>query len=186
MSINLIVGPMFSGKTKELLHRIKQLERDPKHRVVCITHTYDTRYSKDGEIVSHNGASHEAIALTDLMPFVSDYRYRDATHIIIEEAQFFQDLFPFVTQAADSHGKQLVCAGLDGDFAREPFGQLVMLLPHCDSIVKLRANCGKCSEMGTAIFTARMRGHGSHQVYIGGTEIYRPLCRRHYIEYYYK
>jgi len=186
MSINLIVGPMFSGKTKELLHQIKKLERDPTNRVVCITHTHDTRYSSDGEIVSHTGASHEAIALPYLMPFISDHRYRDATHIVIEESQFFTDLFPFATQAADAHSKHLVCAGLDGDFLREPFGQLGMLLPHCDSIVKLRANCPLCSEVGTAIFTSRMRGHGSDQVYVGGKEAYRPLCRKHYIEYCYR
>lgn len=153
---------------------------------MCITHRYDTRYSTDGEIVSHSGGSHAAIALSELLPFVNDHRYRDATHIMIEEAQFFPDLFRFATQAADSHGKQLVCAGLDSDFAREPFGQVVMLVPHCDGIVKLKANCSRCSEGGTAIFTARMRGHGSDQVYIGGKDVYRPLCRRHYIEYYYK
>lgn len=183
MSINLIVGPMFSGKTKELLHRIKQAERNPNHRVVCLTHAKDTRYSTLGEIVSHTGDSHEAIALSELLPFLSDHRYRDATHIMIEESQFFHDLFPFVTQSADANRKQLVCAGLDGDFARESFGQLIMLVPHCDSIVKLRANCPKCSETGTAIFTARVKGHGSDQVYIGGTEVYRPLCRKHYIDY---
>jgi thymidine kinase len=186
MSIDLIVGPMFSGKTKELLHRIRQLERNPNYRVVCITHAHDVRYSTRGEIVSHNGASHEAIPLSKLMPFVSDEVYPAATHIVIEEAQFFPDLLPFATKAADAHGKHIICAGLDGDFAREPFGQIMDLLPHCDNIVKLRANCPLCSEERTAIFTSRMRGHGSDQVYVGGKELYRPLCRKHYIEYCYK
>lgn len=186
MSIDLIVGPMFSGKTKELLHRIRLLEMNPANRVVCITHTDDERYSRRGEIVSHNGDSHPAIPLNVLVPFVSDERYRTATHIIIEESQFFPDLFPFATRAADAHQKQIICAGLDGDFKREPFGQVIDLVPHCDSIIKLRANCSKCSEARTAIFTARMRGHGSDQVYIGGKEVYRPFCRRHFIEYYYK
>jgi len=186
MSIDLIVGPMFAGKTKELLFRIRQLERNPANRVVCITHTYDDRYSKNGEIVTHDGKSHPAIPLVKLMPFISDPLYQDATHIMIEESQFFPDLFPFVTQAADAHRKHLCCAGLDGDFQRNPFGQVMELVPHCDSIIKLKANCAQCSEPGTAIFTARGRGHGSSQVYIGGTESYRPMCRRHYIQYCYE
>jgi thymidine kinase len=186
MSIDLIVGPMFSGKTKELLQRIRRLEMNPANRILCITHTYDERYSKKGEIVSHTGDSHEAIPLNALMPFGSDHRYRDATHVMIEESQFFSDLFPFATKAADIHQKHVVCAGLDGDFMRGPFGQIMDLVPHCDSIIKLRANCGKCSQVGTAIFTARMRGHGSDQVYIGGKEMYRPLCRTHFIQYYYE
>lgn len=186
MSIDLIVGPMFSGKTKELLHRIRRLEMNPANEVVCITHTHDERYSHRGEIVSHNGDSHAAIPLSALMPFISSHDYRNATHIIIEEAQFFPDLFPFVTKTADMHKKEVICAGLDGDFKREPFGHLIDLVPHCDSIIKLRANCSKCSETGTAIFTARMRGHGSDQVYIGGKEAYRPFCRKHFIQYYYE
>ena len=71
------------------------------------------------------------------------------------------------------------------DFMREPFGQLMDLGPHCDTIEKLTANCPRCSEKGTAIFTARRRGNGSDKVYIGGKEIYEPMCRRHYIQYYY-
>lgn len=186
MSIELIVGPMFSGKTKALLRRIRELERDPRNVVLCITHSDDHRYSNTGnEIVSHDGDSHVALAVRELMPLVSDHLYRNATHIIIEESQFFPDLFPFVTKGADAHQKAFICAGLDGDFMREPFGQLMDLVPHCDTIEKLTANCPRCSEKGTAIFTARRRGNGSDKVYIGGKEIYEPMCRRHYIQYYY-
>ena len=177
---------MFAGKTKELLFRIRQLERNPANRVVCITHTYDDRYSKNGEIVTHDGKSHAAIPLIKLMPFISDPLYQDATHIMIEEAQFFPDLFEFAVHAADKHEKHIVCAGLDGDFMRKPFGQLIDLVPHSESIVKLRANCSRCSEQKTAIFTARRWGNGGHQLYVGGKEVYEPMCRKHYIEYYYE
>jgi thymidine kinase len=183
MSIELIVGPMFAGKTKELLYRIRQLKRNPANTIVCITHASDDRYSEEGRIVSHDQDSHPAIALQELMPFVADYRYTEATHVLIEEAQFFGDLFAFVTQAADVHGKGIVCAGLDGDFQRKPFGHMGQLLPYCDSSIKLRANCPSCSETGTAIFTARMRDKGTEQVYVGGKEVYRPMCRKHYSEF---
>jgi thymidine kinase len=187
MSIELIVGPMFSGKTKTLLRRIRALERDPNTILLCITHSDDDRYTISGpQIISHDGDSHMALAVRELMPLVSSGLYRDATHIIIEESQFFPDLFPFVKQGADAHHKSFLCAGLDGDFLREPFGQLIDLVPYCDSIQKLKANCARCSESGTAIFTARRRGKGSDQVYIGGKETYEPMCRRHYIQYYYE
>lgn len=186
MSIHLILGPMFSGKTKALLQRIRELEKDPKNILLCITHTNDDRYGVPGKIISHDQDSHVAIAIQELMPLVSEKLYKDATHIMIEEAQFFPDLFPFVTKGADSHHKHFVCAGLDGDFAREPFGQVIDVVPHSDSIVKLRANCPRCSERGTAIFSTRLRGHGSNQVYVGGAESYTPMCRRHFIQYCYE
>jgi thymidine kinase len=53
-------------------------------------------------------------------------------------------------------------------------------------VEKLRANCGQCSQLHTAIFTARLRGHGSRQVHVGGTETYQPMCRAHYLSYYYE
>lgn len=186
MSLELIIGPMFSGKTKRLLRRIRELEKDPKTIILCITHAIDDRYSKEGKIVSHDGDSHAAIACAALLPLVKEDMYRVATHILIEESQFFPDLFPFVTQAIDNHGKHLICAGLDGDFLRRPFGQVLELVPHSDSVEKLRANCGQCSQMRTAIFTARLRGHGSRQVHVGGTETYQPMCRAHYLNYYYE
>ena len=187
MSIELIVGPMFSGKTKALLQRIRNLEQNPHVRVLCITHSDDNRYVTNAqEIVAHDGDSHAALAVRDLMPIASASIYRNATHVVIEECQFFPDLFAFVKQGADSHRKDFICAGLDGDFMREPFGQLTDLLPLCDKIQKLKANCARCLETGTAIFTARRRGKGSEQVYIGGKETYEPMCRRHYIQYYYE
>lgn len=186
MSIELIVGPMFSGKTKALLRRIRDLERNPQNILLCITHADDDRYTTGQKIISHDGDSHAALAVRELMPLVSGPIYRNATHIIIEESQFFPDLFPFVTKGADAHRKQFICGGLDGDFMREPFGQVIDLVHHCDTIQKLKANCGRCSGPGTAIFTARRRGRGSDQVYIGGKESYEPMCRRHYIEYYYE
>jgi len=178
---------MFAGKTKALLRRIIELERDSYNILLCITHAADNRYRKKADqIISHDGESHAAMAVTELMPLVTHPLYIHATHVIIEESQFFPDLLPFVKQGADAHNKHFICAGLDGDFAREPFGQVIFLVPHCDTIQKLKANCARCHEKETAIFTARRRGNGSHQLYIGGKEVYEPMCRKHYIEYYYK
>jgi thymidine kinase len=183
MSIELIVGPMFSGKTKALLRRIRTLEQDSSNILLCITHSDDDRYTTEHRIISHDGDSHVALAARELMPIVSSHLYKNATHLVIEESQFFPDLFPFVKQGADAHHKAFLCGGLDGDYMRGPFGQLMDLVPHCDTIQKLKANCTRCSEPGTAIFTARRRGKSSDQVYIGGKEAYEPMCRRHYIEY---
>lgn len=150
MSIELIVGPMFSGKTKALLRRIRTLEQDSSNILLCITHSDDDRYTTEHRIISHDGDSHVALAARELMPIVSSHLYKNATHLVIEESQFFPDLFPFVKQGADAHHKAFLCGGLDGDYMREPFGQLMDLVPHCDTIQKLKANCTRCSEPGTA------------------------------------
>ena len=88
MSVELIIGPMFSGKTKRLLKRIRDLERDPKNIILCITHSIDDRYSKEGKIVSHDGDSHAAIACSALLPLVKEELYRIATHILIKCARW--------------------------------------------------------------------------------------------------
>jgi len=185
MSLELIIGPMFSGKTKALLKRVEELEKIPNNEILCMTHLSDDRYSSQGDIVSHDGDVRPAHALRDLMSFVAHPLFRDATHIAIEEAQFFHDLGPFVRLATDMHSKHVICAGLDGDFMRQPFGQLMELVPYCDKIQKLKAHCSRCKEPHTAIYTARLRGHGSEQVLVGATDIYKPMCREHYLEYYY-
>jgi len=187
MSLKIVTGPMYSGKTKRLLSERKALQYNPTANTVCITHTYDDRYTKDGKIVAHDGESYPAIPLYKLLPFAdSDPRYTAATHILIEEAQFFPDLYDFVVRAVDIHNKHILCAGLDGDYMRRPFGQILELVPHCDSLVKLVSDCSLCEKQGTAIFTARLRGKGGEQVLIGGKDAYEPMCRKHFLEYYYK
>ena len=115
--------------------------------------------------------------------------------LAIDEAQFFPDLIPFATGAADAGGKVVLVAGLDGDFRRRPFGGVGALLPHADAITKLASACAVCG--CPAHFSVRLNAEGGNaptppgsplkktategpQVVVGGAERYAAVCRLHY------
>ena len=137
MSLELYVGPMFSGKTTKALEIIENCEKEGIP-AFCITSNIDVRYAKDGgEIVSHNRISHYAISVENLYSVIYNNDFKVSEYIIIDEAQFFPDLKKFVLECVEKYGKTVVCFGLDGDSDREKFGQILDLIPHCDSITKL-------------------------------------------------
>ena len=96
--------------------------------------------------------------------------------ILIDEAQFFKDLVE-VKELVDSYHKQVYVFGLDGDFKRNKFGQILDLIPHCDSVEKITANCTLCDN--PAIFSCRII-NSDQQILIGSSESYQPLCRKCY------
>jgi thymidine kinase len=108
--------------------------------------------------------------------------FANATAVVVDEAQFFIGcLIPFVTAAVDVHGKHVVVVGLDSDAERNPFGDVLALGAHADSIEKKTALCRHCGDGTPAIFTkALANGSRKDQVAVGGAEMYEPVCRRHY------
>jgi thymidine kinase len=99
--------------------------------------------------------------------------------VAVDEAQFFDDLIPFVTAAADGRGQTVIVAGLDGDFARRPFGALLALVPHAETVTRLAASCAWCG--ADAAFSVRVKGGAAGEtVVVGGAESYAPACRAHY------
>ena len=181
MSLQLILGPMFAGKSSELLGTIRKYKAIG-WPVFVITHTFDKRYSDAPEIVSHDSDRYPALAVSDLYGIFESDGYKSAKLIIIEEAQFFKNLKEFVLTAVESHGKDLICVGLDGDAERRPFGELLELIPFCDSVIKRHAFCRRCREPTPALFTYRKIADES-QIVVGGAETYEPLCRKHYLNY---
>ena len=97
----------------------------------------------------------------------------------INEGQFFDDIVPWVKNLVDKHQKQVYICGLDGDFKRERFGNLLDLVPMCDKVTKLTALCGFCKDGTRAIFTYRTSA-SNEQVLIGEKDSYVPLCRKCY------
>ena len=110
----------------------------------------------------------------------NDIRYIKANVIIIEEAQFFSDLFNFVTNAADKDNKEVYVIGLDGDYLRQPFGDIVRLIPHAENIKKLKALCLRCNDGTEACFTKRIVKDNNQEL-VGSTDSYIAVCRKHYI-----
>jgi thymidine kinase len=179
MSLELIVGPMFAGKSSHLLSIIRRY-KSIEYPILILTSVLDTRYSKDS-IHSHNQESFPATAVSTLTPTMSSKEYVDSKLIIIEESQFFEDLVTFVLLAVEKHKKDVIVVGLDGDSERRPFGQILRLVPYCDKITKITSFCSKCGDGTPALFTYRKTDEQS-VIRVGTAVEYEPLCRKHYLE----
>ena len=181
MSLQLILGPMFAGKSSELLGTVRKYKA-VGWPVLLITHSIDKRYTEQPAIVSHDSDSLPAIALQDLTLCFQRDDYKQAKLIIIEEAQFFHCLVDSVLKMVEQDNKDVLCVGLDGDAERKPFGELLTLIPYCDSVIKRHAFCRRCAIPTPALFTYRV-SNDEGQVVVGGADKYEPLCRKHYLHY---
>jgi thymidine kinase len=185
MSLDLYLGPMFAGKSSAILGVVRR-NAVIGLRTLCVTSALDNRYTEDARIVSHNKDSYPAAAMKTLTPLLSTPDFKAAECIVVEEAQFFPDLRPFVLEAVERFGKHVICVGLDGDSERRPFGQLLDLVPYADNIQKFKALCRRCGDGTEALFTFRKAGAPTAQVAVGGQDTYEPLCRNHYLEEHYE
>lgn len=181
MSLELLLGPMFAGKSSALLTIVKR-HRSLGWPVMVITHSIDKRYGDDPQIVNHDLQKLPAIACDSLVPLFAHADYSTAKLVVVEEAQFFGDLVPFVLKAVDEDHKHVVVVGLDGDAERRPFGKILDLVPHADRIQKLTALCYLCADGTPAIFThAYNESAFTEQTNVGGADKYTPMCRKHYL-----
>lgn len=177
MSLELIIGPMYSGKTSELLRLYNRYKCINKN-IIVVTHSIDDRY-REG-ICSHDAQFCESIILSSLSEIdISMLYYVDV--IIVEELQFFDDAFDNIILWVDKLNKTVICAGLDGDFERNPFGDVLKLIPYADKVTKLTALCKKCNNGTPAIFSKRITNNNK-QTIVGGADMYESVCRKHYLE----
>jgi len=182
MHLTLITGPMFSGKSSAILARIRRAKVLGWNYLV-ITCSIDNRYDSNGsQVVTHDHAGIDAIGVKVLEGVCDRSEYTAARLVIIEEAQFFPDLYDFVLRAVETDGKEVVVVGLDGDSDRRPFGRFLELVPLADEVVRLTALCKRCCDGTAALFSALISGKKVGQVHVGGANMYEPMCRRHYLE----
>lgn len=168
--IEVICGSMFSGKTEELIRRLKRA-KIARLKVEIFKPGMDTRYS-DQEIVSHD---ENAILSTPIDNSQTILLLANDVDVIgIDEAQFFDDQLPDVCDKLALSGARVIVAGLDMDYSGRPFGQMPFLLAKADYITKLHAICVVCGNI--ASFSYRKLNHGS-QVLLGEKDIYEPRCR---------
>ena len=168
--IEVILGPMFSGKSTELLRRIKRYQVSKKS-VLVVKYLMDIRYSEK-EMSTHDKQMTAAFPCKKLSELELIYKNYDV--IGIDEGQFFSDIIEFSEKAANE-GKIVIVAALDGTFQRKPFGNILELIPLAEKVCKLSAICAKCSNI--ASFTFRTIESKEIEV-IGGAESYIPLCRK--------
>ncbi|CAN5439631.1 thymidine kinase [soil metagenome] len=176
-SITVVTGSMFAGKSEELIRRARRALY-AKKRVQVFKPKIDDRFHQS-MVVTHMGVTHEAVAVNS----VGDLRSKltdDVEVVLIEEAQFFDDgIVELAVELAD-RGIDVICAGLDQDFRRQPFGPMPRLLAVADEVVKLRAICMKCGAPASHTYRT-IDGQPAHwddpTVLIGATEAYEARCR---------
>ncbi|MBO6255927.1 MAG: thymidine kinase [Bacteroidaceae bacterium] len=171
--IEVICGSMFSGKTEELIRRLKRA-KFAKQKVEIFKPSIDTRYSEE-EVVTHEGQS---IASTPLDSSASILLLSSGIDVVgIDEAQFFDNGLPDICKQLADNGVRIIVAGLDMDYRGVPFGPMPQLLAIADEVTKVHAICVQCGDL--AMYSHR-KVSGDKQVMLGETQEYEPLCRACY------
>ena len=175
--IEVITGGMFSGKSEELVRRMRRAVI-ARQRVQVFKPATDTRH--EGErLVTRDKRELDAESVADSRE-LSDKLHWGVQVVGIDEAQFFdQELVQLVNELADA-GKRVIVAGLDQDFRRHPFGPMPGILATAEYVDKVHAICVRCG--GPAHYSQRTAG-GSEQVQVGDTEAYEARCRRCFDEF---
>ncbi len=179
-SITVVCGSMFAGKSEELI-RLARRALYAKKKVQVFKPSIDTRYD-DSMVVTHMGVKHEAVPVRNVADLKAKLN-KEAQVVLIEEAQFFDpSLVSLVVELADK-GREVICAGLDQDFRREPFGPMPELLAVADQVIKLRAICMNCGAPASHTYRV-IDGKPAHWddpvLLIGATESYEARCRACY------
>ena len=170
--IEVISGPMFSGKTEELIRRLKRA-RIANLRVSIFKPAVDKRYSEES-VVSHDLTSVPSIRVNRAIEIL-EY-YDDADVIGVDEVQFFNEGIVDVVQYLALKGKRVIIAGLDMDSNGKPFGPMPALLTVSEYITKLHAICVNCGSL--ASHSHRLTTDVKELVFVGGKSEYEPLCRK--------
>lgn len=176
--IEVIAGPMYSGKSEELIRRIRRA-KIAKQKIQVFKPEIDNRYSKE-DVVSHCGEKEGAIPVrnsTQILELIDE----DVEVVAIDEAQFFDEfIVKVVCDIADKH-KRVICAGLDMDFKGEPFGNMPELMAVAEFVDKIQAVCMKCGRPATRtqrLINGQPARYDDPIVLVGAKESYEARCRK--------
>lgn len=173
--IEIITGSMFSGKTEELMRRLRRA-RYAKRRVRVFKPIVDTRYSADS-VVSHDSNSLSCIQVSSASQIVN--HLGDADVVGIDEAQFFGPELVDVCQSLASDGIRVIVAGLDMDYLGRPFGPMPNLMAVAEHVTKVHAICADCGAL--AHYSHRI-SDSNQLLVLGEKDVYEPLCRACFIK----
>ncbi|HXH30499.1 MAG TPA: thymidine kinase [Bacteriovoracaceae bacterium] len=173
-SIEVICGPMFSGKTEELIRRVKRAQI-AKQRVQIFKPSIDVRYDKE-DVVSHSSQVIKSEPVDSAVDIL--IRLKDSTRVVaIDEIQFFDENITKVVSKLAARGYRVICAGLDLDYRGEPFGPMGTLLALADEVIKIHAICTVCGAPATR---SQRLSKSKETVLLGETDTYEARCRGHY------
>ena len=171
--VEVICGSMFSGKTEELIRRMKRA-KFARQKVEIFKPSIDVRYS-DEDVVTHEGNSIQSTPVDSSASIL--LMVGDTDVVGIDEAQFFDQGIVDVCNELANRGVRVIVAGLDMDFTGKPFGPMPALCAIADSVSKQHAICVRC---GALAYVSHRIVAGDKQVMLGETQEYEPLCRHCY------
>jgi thymidine kinase len=175
MGLSIIMGNMFSGKTSELIRRLKRLKVIGK-KILVVNSSKDTR-CPDEVLKTHDNVKFNCYKTHDLFDLMDVSEFYDADIIAIDEAQFFPRLKKFVECCLLSE-KSIILAGLDADSFQRKFGELIDCIPLACDVTKLSALCMHCNDGTPGPFTKRIVDDKTLEL-IGGSDMYEAVCRNH-------
>tara|TARA_B100001093_G_scaffold499447_1_gene548697 strand:- start:347 stop:919 length:573 start_codon:yes stop_codon:yes gene_type:complete len=178
--LEIIVGPMFSGKTSLLIEKFNLLKKT--QNCLAINYLHDNRFNEGStKITSHDNVSIDCISIESLSELIKNEDFKEkfdnADYIFINEAQFFNNLKLWVLTSVNKLYKNIILCGLNLDFKRQPFGEINELYPHATSIYELTGICYICAN---ASLYSHRTSKNKEQVLIGGNNDYIPLCNSCY------
>jgi len=193
MYLSVYTGPMFSGKTTHMIQEVTQFCDITGLKAIIINHELDTRDEEN--LVSSHSSGYKGLSdkiTVTFSEYLSKVDVDEYSIIGVDEACFFNDLYDTIVKWLNE-GKNIVCAGLDGNFKMQKFGQINELLHISDKFLKLPSICSKClEELNTrgetitpyntvpAPFTRKKCTTNSDTIDIGGSDKYLPVCRSHH------
>jgi len=181
-SLEIICGPMFSGKSEELIRRLRRAQI-AKLNVLTCKHSLDDRFTIEC-IISHDGNKLEAEAIEDVHEMLKLGRDEQIDVVGIDEVQWFdKKIIPVICELVEN-GKRVIVAGLDLDFRGIPFGQMPILLSIADKVTKLLAictNCGKEANFSQRMINNKPAKFDDPVILVGATESYQARCRNCFV-----
>lgn len=174
--LTAVYGPMFAGKTTWIINKIRELEGKGE-KCLVFKPRLDDRYGKESELYSHSGVRGQAILVDEQKPTQMLYLWgiNSKLHqtIIIDEVMFFSSQIVEVVKEMLTVDLDVIVAGLDTNYKKEPFGVMSQLISLAHEQIGLAAKCYKCG--GVALYSARLAG-GVGEIVVGAAECYQPAC----------
>jgi len=176
--IEVVCGSMFSGKTEELIRRVRRA-RIAKQKVQVFKPALDQRYHAE-QVASHDGLQWEAVPVSNAREILERLE-PDTTVVAVDEVQFFDWELSDVCNHLAERGVRLILAGLDMDFRGEPFGPMPLLMAEAEEVTKLQAICVTCGAPASRtqrLIDGRPAAYNDPVILVGGSESYEARCRR--------
>lgn len=179
-SVEVITGSMFSGKTDEMIRRLRRATI-ARQKVQVFKPIIDNRYQVE-RVTSHAGTAFDAIPIAHVAE-IFDHLDKETTVVAIDEAQFFDDVVISIVQDLASRDIRVIIAGLDTDFRGEPFGCMPELMAIAETVDKLQAICMICGEPASRtqrLVNNQPARYDDPIIIVGASEMYEARCRKHH------